>query len=925
MLTKMKEVKERFLANERIDKYVILLFGAIICVSLVLYYPYLTFSKLYVFNDIGSDTFDCYWPVYTYLMDWIREGNGLWSFNIGVGTSVLSLATLLFDPFNIFLLFSTKETLVYFLPYIVILKMICSGLLFFFYLKYIGISSKASFITSLMYTFNGYIVLWGQHYHFALLFILIPLVLWSYERLVCQNKWLMFTVSIGLTAVYSYYFFYMLSIFLFIYAITRYFAVEKFNFKKTSKLFLRVSGAYLLGVGLFMVLIAPTVYIALSNPRVSSSFTGMSLLSTASPLEYLTMASRIFSNDMIGMAFNFKGFYNYYEAPQLYSGLIVLLLIPQIFKLANRRKKISYIISGVILISILIFPFGVYFMNFFSHYKFRWTFIIIVYGLILCAQILNDVVSTKIFSKPLFISTFLGLMFILVIIGCKNLAMMHLNLDTKLYEAVGSIFPIFAVVCFLCFWFIYFLKYGNNPFGKRQLITLCMMLCLEMVVLNYFSVNLSRLTVSPDYVENKHGYLDYSNDVVNYIKENDKSFYRIDKSYFSRFLNDPLFQDYRGTTSYNSLNHPSYIKFLQETKTMDFSNRSTNYIYGLNGRPYLESLLGVKYYIGLSETDCPIGFSFVKQFGNVYLFKNNYVLPFGFTYSKYMEKKDFDKLQEYSANMTLLSAFVIEDESKIPDDFGNISELHNQSIPNADYKPVNFDAEIITYKNIEEISGGLSERFEYKSTTNDPMITIPLTQKISGGVMKVKFKITSSTPGVGQIFWADKDNVFTEAKSKVFNFEQSEEEYDIFIGNVSPSVIRIDLGTNPDMYISIENFEILYQDMNEYKRIISDLSAESLNLTSFSDSIVEGNINLSKNKLMFIPIPYDKGWSAYVDNQQVSLLEVNMGFSGLFLDKGYHNIKLVYVAPWLNVGIIVSIVSVLIVLLITANSWRKTM
>ena len=60
-----------------------------------------------------------------------------------------------------------------------------------------------------------------------------------------------------------------------------------------------------------------------------------------------------------------------------------------------------------------------------------------------------------------------------------------------------------------------------------------------------------------------------------------------------------------------------------------------------------------------------------------------------------------------------------------------------------------------------------------------------------------------------------------------------------------------------------------------------------------------------------LSIPYDEGYNIYVDGEKVSYEKTNISFIGFEIDKGYHEIKIEYTAPWLNIGKVVSVIGVI--------------
>jgi uncharacterized membrane protein YfhO len=70
--------------------------------------------------------------------------------------------------------------------------------------------------------------------------------------------------------------------------------------------------------------------------------------------------------------------------------------------------------------------------------------------------------------------------------------------------------------------------------------------------------------------------------------------------------------------------------------------------------------------------------------------------------------------------------------------------------------------------------------------------------------------------------------------------------------------------------------------------------------------------------MLFFSIPFDKGWSAKVDGKKEPLFMINIGFTGLLLDKGEHNIELSFLPPFYYTGAYISLISVFLFILILA-------
>ena len=334
-------------------KYIVLLTTLILIVAGVLYKDFLIGEKLYIYADQGCDTLNSYWPCYSYFINAIKSHElSFWIFQEGLGNSIFSNSELLFDPFNVILLFFNKLTLPYAFGYIAVLKILLAGLFFYLYISCFNITPFARIAGALLYAFNGYMILWGQHYQFATILVFVPLLLYAYEKLIASSRVaikILFSGIIAYIAIFSLYFFYMISIYLLLYSTIRWLISSKNNF---SVFAINPFLYYVIGIGIGSVFIFPCLHLYLNSPRIAidnvTDNLGQSLFNFDTYKNYTFLFLRFFSNK-----FDFGPWYD----PALYSGIPALILMPQLFYFLNKRQKLIFFSSLSILIFSLIFPF----------------------------------------------------------------------------------------------------------------------------------------------------------------------------------------------------------------------------------------------------------------------------------------------------------------------------------------------------------------------------------------------------------------------------------------------------------------------------------------------------------------------------------------------------------------------------------------
>lgn len=107
------------------------------------------------------------------------------------------------------------------------------------------------------------------------------------------------------------------------------------------------------------------------------------------------------------------------------------------------------------------------------------------------------------------------------------------------------------------------------------------------------------------------------------------------------------------------------------------------------------------------------------------------------------------------------------------------------------------------------------------------------------------------------------------------------------------------------------------------KSIYDILNKNSLTLTKWSDTQIKGTVNADRAGLLFLSIPYDKGWTIYLDGKKVDSYKIFDTFLSVHMTAGTHEITLEYMPQGLKLGGAITLGSVLILLMIAGISLRK--
>lgn len=100
----------------------------------------------------------------------------------------------------------------------------------------------------------------------------------------------------------------------------------------------------------------------------------------------------------------------------------------------------------------------------------------------------------------------------------------------------------------------------------------------------------------------------------------------------------------------------------------------------------------------------------------------------------------------------------------------------------------------------------------------------------------------------------------------------------------------------------IENVKIYYSD-----KIVGDNVALEKVKVDKKNSTITGEISLDEDNYLITSIPYDEGFTVYVNDEKVEKEIVNEAFLGAKLGKGKNNVRIEYHSPYYDVSLLITI------------------
>ena len=121
----------------------------------------------------------------------------------------------------------------------------------------------------------------------------------------------------------------------------------------------------------------------------------------------------------------------------------------------------------------------------------------------------------------------------------------------------------------------------------------------------------------------------------------------------------------------------------------------------------------------------------------------------------------------------------------------------------------------------------------------------------------------------------------------------------------------------------IVNIKSYVLDYNTFKDNASLVDSFNIDTEKTKGDKIIGSIDVKKDGYFILSIPYDKGFKVRVDGKNKSYEKVNEAFMGFPLEKGNHNIEIIYEAPYKKIGCFISIISLISLIFIGLNEFDK--
>lgn len=840
-------------------------------------------SDFFPFGDnqiMVIDMWHQYFPFLRVLQEKLQSGGSLlYTWQGGGGTNFIALISYYAaSPLYLLTAFVPAKYLTEAMAMIVVLKIAFAAAFMYIYLREMFKHDDMGMVAfAVLYSLSAY----AMGYYWCLMWLdvmaLLPLCILGLNKLIDEGKFRLYTVSLALMMITNYYIGVMMCIFIAVYYPVLYFSRPHAKGAKNCAITTAKAVLFsVIGCCMAAVILIPT-YLSMQNTYYIDQ-QGPALNEFQNKI--LDVTSNLFPN----VALTYRG-----GLPNIYCGVLCVML-GVLFILCKKIPAKKRILNCCIL-GFLILSFNWKQLDFIWHgnhfpnelpyrYSFAFSFVLVTMA---CEAY-----------------TYLKHISAREIGGVAAGGIIYAIIAEKLYTDTFDYKVIYIAIALIA---AYAIIMGIYKAGKvKQAICGLMLFVVVFAEMAEYTVN-SVETVGHSNRKTYYTSYDDIQALKNKVTSEDKGFYRMEV--MNNFTcNDPALYGYNGLTQFSSEINCN-LTSMMECLGLAADPGSNSFRY-LVQTPVVNSMLNVKYVISRDATMNDPHFKCLYQSNDSYIYENKYPLSIAYMVS--------DKIKKWIPQT--VNPFKTQNDYiyYATDNEDNQNLLQNMQ----SYDPEASSCDNGTLGDYD--GGGISVMSNGGSTTAHVAFTAEQDGPIYMYVQADGASTISATVG-------DSGNSVSFENNRGCIAS---------IGNAAEGdTIYLDVSYTEGSS-SFINCSVYTMDIDKWEEIYNSFTDEMLNVTEYSDTKIKGTVTAKNDGILMTSIPYETGWSAYVDGEKVELDFVGTdtnnpetdikSFCAIKLGKGEHTVEFRYIPAGFIMGNVVSIFSIILLIalhFVSKNSEKR--
>jgi uncharacterized membrane protein YfhO len=719
---------------------------------------------------------------------------------------------------------------------------------------------------------------------FMIPMILLPLLILAIEEIIRERRWYLCTILVAVSLFCNYYYLYMNTIAMGIYFLVRFFC-QKDRTKRSFWRFLQrglvISGSYLLGVAMAGIVLVTTFGLYVHSGRSGSSGIALSSLLTYDKewpmrcfLSFLTTANSPGNWMKLGFL------------------PIALLAVTVLFVRRGRKELKLLTVIGMIL---MMTPLAAYVFSGFDSVINRWCYMLALLVAYIVADVLPDLyrMRRREWAACIGITLLYGAM---AFFG---------SWMSTIYTKLAFAFLVLTLLVLL----IAQERFPRVPKAAKQ----GLMLVLTAVLVFYNGYSLFEMEgAAQEYTKWDRADAKAGNTPLAALEElEDTSFYRaaaLKLDYLT--ISSSLMLGYNGITQFSSTINGVITEYLEELGATSYS---VTQMLGFSNRVFLNALASVKYcayYDGVNKT-VPYGYEEVLHTTangqETTVCENQYALPLGYTYSEAISEEELEQYSAVERQEVMLQKVVLNDGEA--EGQGSEISLTSTRLALTETKEKGItltDQSLIASKK----KGRLTLYFDGQANAETYLV-------LKNAVVQ------DSSDSITLTFQTDGNSIEYRFRAADDRYRTGQEDYVINLGYHEEPITSCKITTNRTGTIAFDSIELYSQSMENLEQYTTALTETVLEDVEQTTNTITGTITLNEDKYLVLSIPYQNGWTAYVDGEETQLQRANYMYMALSLGSGTHTIQLRYEIPGVKGALILMGVSTVVFLLLCYYTARR--
>lgn len=387
------------------------------------------------------------------------------------------------------------------------------------------------------------------------------------------------------------------------------------------------------------------------------------------------------------------------------------------------------------------------------------------------------------------------------------------------------------------------------------------------------------------------------------LTEKENGFYRMEQSgttsenatNLNRIWNMQQYVSSIYSSSYNA----AYQKFRTETFLVEQPFRNV-LMQSVTENPIYQKLMGVKYILSKQEIT---GYQQEKKVGDVTVYKNEEVLPIVYVTNQMISEKAYEDLAFPYSQLAFLRFAV----GKSVNDTVNPKEVLNSQAKETGAEIPMEDAQAI-----EKVEDGY--HIKSKEIQNVKLKISEEAQKEE--ILFVQFELKNYKRSKDVSVWLAGVKNKLSAGSHIYYNGNTTFTYAV---NLKAGQTEVNLGLGAGNY-EIRNLRCYIGNTDESLKTLCQ-SEFRVDKAQTKGNRIVGSVDGVKDGYLITSIPYDEHFEVKIDGKDVKYEKVNTAFLGVKMPDGTHEVEIVYHAPGLKMGKVLSVTGLL--LLAGMMLWNK--